>query len=145
MDSTFFYCPSAGIVTTRKPPEARGGMICDEVGLGKTLSCIAFVLALQQDHVPAVFESRLDEVDCPVMQNGFVSAKVSHAPSGGYRCHITSYQRTFLRFGDVVVEGLEQLRDGYKSRRSFGEGALKIRRWPAKSTLIIASPERLDN
>lgn len=50
-----------------------------------------------------------------------------------------------MRFGDVVLEVLEQLRDGHKGRSSSDLGVLKIRRWPAKSTLVIASPEKLDN
>lgn len=52
---------------------------------------------------------------------------------------------TILEVWDVVLEVLEQLRDGHKGRSSSDVGVLKIRRWPANSTLVIASPENLDN
>ena len=44
-DGSYWYFPLAGELRLQEPPTSRGGMLCEEMGLGKTLEIIALVSA----------------------------------------------------------------------------------------------------
>ncbi len=44
-DAAFFYFPLAGELRLQRPPLVTGGMLCDQMGLGKTLEMCALIVA----------------------------------------------------------------------------------------------------
>lgn len=44
-EECFYYFPDAGELRLEKPPHRTGGVLCEEMGLGKTVECLALILA----------------------------------------------------------------------------------------------------
>jgi SNF2 family DNA or RNA helicase len=55
----YFYAPQLGELRVERPPVTRGGLLCEEMGLGKTLEIEALVLATLNDSLePLRFPSK---------------------------------------------------------------------------------------
>lgn len=52
-DGSYWYFPLAGELRLQEPPTSRGGMLCEEMGLGKTLEILALVSADAEDAAAA--------------------------------------------------------------------------------------------
>lgn len=62
-DDAFYYFPDAGEVRLVKPPFRTGGLLCEEMGLGKTLEVLAVVLSNPRTDIMDIDADRDDDDD----------------------------------------------------------------------------------
>jgi hypothetical protein len=63
--SSLFYFPLAGEFRLSRPPKTNGGLLCEEMGLGKTVEIIALILGNPLKDASAVSESA-NPMDLPI-------------------------------------------------------------------------------
>ncbi|CAG9462964.1 unnamed protein product [Pedinophyceae sp. YPF-701] len=75
-DGTFFYFPAAGELRTQRPPRVTGGLLAEEMGLGKTVEMVALILSDRAANYPAPTPPPtlpghpVVETTCDVQSNG---------------------------------------------------------------------------
>lgn len=121
----FYYFPKAGEVRLHRPPQTRGGMVTEEMGLGKTVEALAVIAAQKKQHAIVELDIYCHQKPQGVsIVNGLVTAlrlkernqdtcENNHCP---------------LNFRDEVLND-----DPDKPYPK----TLRVRRWPAKSTLVL--------
>lgn len=123
-DGKFYYFPMSGEVRLNRPPDIRGGMVTEEMGLGKTVEALALIAAQQVEHKQVELDvwCENDPTDLTVEDN-IVKLKrlrisnIDKASVDSPFCH-----------EDFVIDDAEDC-DFPKS--------VKIRRWLPKATLVI--------
>lgn len=121
----FYYFPRAGELRLCKPPSTRGGMVTEEMGLGKTIEALALIAAQKQPH-------KLQELEifCHERPRGvtITDGKVSVSRLRLQNQENYDFGPCPLNFGDEIVD--------YNPDEPFPK-ILKVRRWPAKSSLVL--------
>lgn len=136
-EESLFFFPMAGEVRLRSPPTIRGAAIVSEMGLGKTISALATVLALQQEHTPFQIPITYADIDRSLTSTGSVKGRKLRSD---FTDSAGSHEQgaTLLRLGDVV-SGIDFDSDVDPAQ----DAPLTVTRWPAKSTLVVLPPSLL--
>lgn len=121
----YYYFPLTGEVRLRCPPRIRGGMVTEEMGLGKTVEALALILAQRTDYRAVEMDVFCETNPSDVrVVNGVVHLS---------RLRMKNQERSYrnicgFHHGDEIL--------GDPNDVEF-PGNVKIRRWPAKSTLVV--------
>lgn len=123
--SKFYYFPMTGEVRLLKPPSMRGGMIAEETGLGKTAEALALIAAQKSDQPPEEIEVLCEKRPTHISVKDGIAylsrqriRNLERSPS----------QLSDFHHGDEIID----------ERETFDFPTnVRIRRWPAKTTLIV--------
>jgi hypothetical protein len=127
---SFYYFPLAGELRLHQPPFVKGALICEEMGLGKTIEAISVILAQRCELQPFEFMVRRDQLDCKVRDDGSVSIPVLRAINQDR----SPQKEPFMRHGDVVLDYVPLHMSA--SPHPAGD-VFRVKRWPARSTLVV--------
>lgn len=120
----FYYFPRAGELRLSKPPDIRGGMVTEEMGLGKTVEALALIAAQKQSYFVSNLAIRLEKKPMGVsVMNGFVNVKKLSQRNED----IEKQTDCPLHFGDEILN---------PNNRSFPK-TVKVRRSAPRSTLVV--------
>eukprot|EP00177_Eucheuma_denticulatum_P008042 GFKZ01014645.1.p1 GENE.GFKZ01014645.1~~GFKZ01014645.1.p1 ORF type:complete len:1212 (-),score=150.84 GFKZ01014645.1:289-3924(-) len=124
-ENYFYYFPRAGELRLRKPPSTRGGMVTEEMGLGKTIEALALIAAQKEPH-----ELQELEIYCEEKPRGvtIIGGKVSVSRLRLQNQENYDFGPCPLNFGDEIID--------YDPEEPYPK-LLKVRRWPAKSSLVL--------
>ena len=84
-----YYSPVIGNIITEKPKDIRGGFLCDEMGMGKTIVTLSLILA----NPPPVMETMSEEVIFT-----FLFLLLSNLTSPSFVLFFFFFQLIFLHF-----------------------------------------------
>jgi len=59
-DEWFYYSADLGELRLEEPPLVRGGLVCEEMGMGKTLEFVSLILVTKNDRLPEIPNSNLE-------------------------------------------------------------------------------------
>lgn len=127
---SFFYFPLRGELRICRPPSTRGGMVTEEMGLGKTVEALA-VIAAQR---PSASEYKPEKLDMSFSRkplgvnmpdDKIVSLSRLQTPNHEQYTARTDDSNNELRHGDVV------------HRTGTGWSNLRVTRWPSRTTLVV--------
>lgn len=124
-DCKFYYFPMAGELRLRKPPPTRGGMVTEEMGLGKTIEALALIAAQRKSHTIQELDIYCEDRPHGVSITGG-KVNVNRLRQQNQDSH--SFVPSPLNFGDEVLD--------YDPDEQYPK-TVKVRRWPAKSTLVL--------
>ncbi|PXF41808.1 hypothetical protein BWQ96_08456 [Gracilariopsis chorda] len=123
-NGSFFYFPLTGEVRVNRPPRMRGGMVTEEMGLGKTIEALALIAAQKTEQARVVVE-----VQCQKKPNDmFVDDGIVHMKRLKAMNKEQAFSEHLFHHGDLVREDLLE--------RAFPQ-KVKVSRWPARTTLVI--------
>lgn len=123
----YYYFPLTGEVRLCKPPSTRGGMVTEEMGLGKTIEALALIVSQKApEHKSSIITVHCEE-DPPdlFVQDRFVRMT---------RTRVYNHERAVSSISTIFQHGDEILQD--PDEIEF-PADIKLRRWPAKTTLIV--------
>lgn len=125
MQSKFYYFPMTGEVRLLKPPSMRGGMIAEETGLGKTAEALALIAAQKSDHPPEEIEVFCERRPTHIS----VKDRIAYLSRQRIRnLERSPSQLSDFHHGDEIID----------ERETFDFPTnVRVRRWPAKTTLIV--------
>lgn len=121
----FYYFPMAGELRLRKPPPTRGGMVTEEMGLGKTIEALALIAAQRKTHAVQELDIYCEDKPQGVSISGG-KVNVNRLRQQNQDSH--NFVPSLLNFGDEVLD--------HNPDEEFPK-TIKVRRWPAKSTLVL--------
>lgn len=121
----FYYFPLAGELRLSKPPEVRGGMVTEEMGLGKTVEALALVAAQKSPHRVETLSIRLSSMPpgASIDSDGIVNVSKLRHQNQDTRKNV----HCPLHFGDEVLS---------LPNRAFPK-TVKVRRSLPRSTLVL--------
>ncbi|CDF35592.1 unnamed protein product [Chondrus crispus] len=128
----YYYFPLAGELRLRKPPDVRGGMITEEMGLGKTVEALALIAAQKKEH------ERVElDIFCEKKPTGVSITQGRVRAMKMNQRNEDKAQMVFcpLNFGDEVLD--------YDPDVPYPK-TLRVRRWPAKTTLVLCPTSLLE-
>lgn len=122
---SFFYFPMSGEVRLRRPPTVRGGMVAEEMGLGKTVEALAVIACQRTERNPEVKHVWCEEKppDVSVLNNR-IKLKRLHARN------VEKCQKPVAMF-----QHDDELLDD-DSEIEF-PCSVRVKRWPASTTLVV--------
>lgn len=123
-DGSFYYFPLTGELRLQTPPRVRGGMITEEMGLGKTVEALALIAAQRTANKPRDIKIWCDKDPSDVsVRDGFVCMR---------RVRQRNQERTTItssfHHGDEVLDDAPD--DDFPKN-------VKVRRWPPQTTLVV--------
>lgn len=123
-NGSFFYFPMTGEVRVNRPPRMRGGMVTEEMGLGKTIEALALIAAQKTEH------ARVEvEVQCQKKpKDMFVDDGIVHMKRLKAMNKEQAFSEHVFHHGDKVHEDFLE--------RPFPQ-KIGVSRWPAKTTLVV--------
>ena len=121
----YYYFPLSGEVRLNRPPRTRGGMITEEMGLGKTVEALALIVAQKSEYSTVDVEVWCDEnpTDVRVVGSTIHLSRLRSVNEEKKTKHESGFQH-----GDELLQKAEDV--------EF-PGYVKVRRWPAKTSLIV--------
>ena len=124
-DGSYWYFPLAGELRLQEPPTSRGGMLCEEMGLGKTLEIIALVSADAEEAAAAAVAAA--EANKPRVKEEKSSAAAAVALDEG-------------TLEDEVRDDASASASDWDGASASGSSRRKI---PSRATLIVVPPPLL--
>lgn len=128
----YYYFPIAGELRLHKPPETRGGMVTEEMGLGKTVEALALIAVQKKEH--AVVELNIHCEQKPPFVS-IVDGEVRVMKMNQRNQDKSESVSCPLNFGDEVLD--------YDADEPYPK-TLRVRRWPAKTTLVLCPKSLLE-
>lgn len=123
--SKFYYFPMTGEVRLLKPPSMRGGMIAEESGLGKTVEALALIAAQKSEHLPEEINILCEKSPTHISVRDGIAYLSRQRTRNLER---SPQQLSDFHHGDEIID----------ERDTFNFPTyVRVRRWPAKTTLII--------
>ncbi|KAI0566448.1 Helicase [Gracilaria domingensis] len=123
-NGSYFYFPLTGEVRLNRPPRMRGGMVTEEMGLGKTIEALALIAAQRE-------KTKLIELDvqCPKRPNDF------HEVDGVLRMKRLKAMNKEQPFSEHIFHHGDKVRTRFLER-SFPQ-KVTVTRWTPQTTLVI--------
>eukprot|EP00178_Gracilaria_changii_P003779 TRINITY_DN1570_c0_g1_i1.p1 TRINITY_DN1570_c0_g1~~TRINITY_DN1570_c0_g1_i1.p1 ORF type:complete len:1239 (+),score=192.08 TRINITY_DN1570_c0_g1_i1:276-3992(+) len=121
---SFFYFPLTGEVRLNRPPRMRGGMVTEEMGLGKTVEALALISAQRE-------KTKLIELDvhCSKKPNDF------NEVDGVLRMKRLKAMNREQPFSEHIFHHGDKVRSHFLER-SFPQ-KVTVTRWTPQTTLVI--------
>lgn len=123
----FYYFPMTGEVRLCRPPRVRGGMVTEEMGLGKTVEALALIAAQREPPLAREVDVWCEFRPSSISVDAQSCIRVQRLQLSN-REKAAMLEPPALYHGDEVIGDPDEI--------EF-PGAVKVRRWAPRTTLVV--------